>query len=485
MSNPRGWRRTAAEYEKFSQTDTPNKTVARSSHDVGQVKKTPHQGQAPKQTHENLWFKKHEKNPVVAQREVYAQELFRMFIPNHPKTRLALDEQRNTYVLSQGVQGYRSLADLIHNQIDGTSMLNQCFQDAGDRPFGFNKINGLGDIVVMSLLMNEVDFKLGNMGIDQDMRMVKIDGDWCFAKLNNFQGKFDITSEMIDQLPYPGGYEAYNWLDSISEGRRNPNPVLLGAGKMQEFRQEVNAALLKAVLMPDLYLIVMANHHMKSRHADECYVEIAARRNQMRQAALANNSFRDFMLTPEAVQIKNEFMQNLDQFNMTGKVKLVANQNIAHHKINEAFNNIVNGIDQKINNIHSNDKVDVKNINQVSSNQVVDSIKALLKNHADFYHTKKLDNYFKVLNDETIDPDQKLARMSTIAKKENSAFSLSKESREVSDIHSLLKHADNPGKREQVINKIDIMNKLIDQSRQNRNALNEKIDTPQSRKNKF
>ena len=61
---------------------------------------------------EALWFLKKSNSAIQARREVIAQELFRLILPGHPKTRLVrLSTQTQAkYIISKEVPGYSSLS---------------------------------------------------------------------------------------------------------------------------------------------------------------------------------------------------------------------------------------------------------------------------------------------------------------------------------------------------------------------------------------
>ena len=87
----------------------------------------------PKKKYQSVWFRKEEKDIGVAHTEVIAQELFRLFIPGHPKVRLSRGELGENFLLSKEVPGYRCLGDInprminanIKNKTFKTRLFNQ------------------------------------------------------------------------------------------------------------------------------------------------------------------------------------------------------------------------------------------------------------------------------------------------------------------------------------------------------------------------
>lgn len=137
------------------------------------------------------------ENVSVAEREAIAQELFRLFIPNYPKTRIVEGSYNRIYVASEGVPNYQAVERMDANDV------RQGLLDG--------RYRGLGHTAVMALFCNEIDFKLGNL-ILSNGRFVKIDGDWCFATLRENCAADDtnyrITADNIARLPYCDNYRA-------------------------------------------------------------------------------------------------------------------------------------------------------------------------------------------------------------------------------------------------------------------------------------
>jgi hypothetical protein len=73
------------------------------------------------------------------------------------------------------------------------------------------RFTGLGQVVVTAIFLNETDLKQGNMGVDEQQRIIKIDSDHCFAQLSHHPKINTITAEVIATLPIPPSpYEAWN-----------------------------------------------------------------------------------------------------------------------------------------------------------------------------------------------------------------------------------------------------------------------------------
>lgn len=151
--------------------------------------------------HPDTWIAKRCINSMLARHELLAQEFFRLIIPHQPETFLAKDEPHNTYyVYSKEAEGYHALPE-------------------GEKSsFENGTITGFGQAILVSVFLQEVDLKNGNIGVDKDNRVIKIDGDQCLASILGVNNKYDITPKVIAELPSPHDFYATNWLDMIRKG---------------------------------------------------------------------------------------------------------------------------------------------------------------------------------------------------------------------------------------------------------------------------
>ncbi len=257
------------------------------------------------------WYLKLVTDLKVANTEVVAQELFRLFIPNHAKTRLAVDGKGGIVIASKEVPGFQSLG-----KMDPVELRDNLLK--GD-------YKGLGEVMIMALWLNESDLKLGNMGVDKDGKVVKIDGDWCLAQLRRSDRKMTITEQTLQDLPLNSDINPYNWLDKIREGRLQTSPVIANTflWLTPNFCQGVNETILKVLLMPENSLREFVNYYVDdAAHADKIINLILERQLQLRHAAIQNESFREYMKTDEADKLARSFVAQLDGFTLTGKHRL-------------------------------------------------------------------------------------------------------------------------------------------------------------------
>ena len=122
-----------------------------------------------------------------------------------------------------------------------------------------NTITGLATIQVLALWLNEIDFKSGNVGIEKDGHIIKIDGGLGLIKLNPkfkhlYEGKnLNITQVDLEALPNLQIYEACNWLHYIhwdlQKGAIKEDPTLSDKkiSRNSFFKQELYQTILRII----------------------------------------------------------------------------------------------------------------------------------------------------------------------------------------------------------------------------------------------
>lgn len=296
------------------------KDVESSFHtEVSKVKKKPTRyftkRNLPKK-YKNIWYKKTDTESGDGLREVIAQELFRLFIPNQPKTRLIdqYDVTKET-VVSKEVPGYRCWEKMDKAE------LNKKIKDG--------TYYGFGEVLVIAMLVNETDLKEGNLCLNDKNQVIKLDGDCCFAKLagwDRYKDKtHDITADDIRELPYIVNYFSNHWLDLVVDSQKSATQIIIDKEMvtLKSFRAEVNRAILKTLILPDRLFLDFINHHTTTRtETYQFYNEVRERRDQMKRAALSNESFCEYMQTDESNKDLVSYLGYLDAFKMTGKTTL-------------------------------------------------------------------------------------------------------------------------------------------------------------------
>jgi len=254
------------------------------------------------------WINKEMPDPAVARIEILAQEFFRLIIPHQGETRLLENKATGTHhILSEEVPGYRSLPR----------------GEAAN--FSNGRYTGLGQALICAMLLQEIDLKNGNIGLDNLGRVAKIDGDWCFAEGRFGKGqRYPLTSAAIERLPYPEGFYAFNWLDLVRQDIAYPrsdivNPQL--ANSLQ-FRAEVNQAILMIALVPDSFVERFVDAYMPAGGAR--FVDlIKNRREELLTSALKNESFKAYLNSSQAQLDKRNFIAHINSFQANGEGSVV------------------------------------------------------------------------------------------------------------------------------------------------------------------
>lgn len=255
------------------------------------------------------WICKEINNPVIARMEVLVQELFRLIIPHQPETRLGCYEPHNTYyIFSEEVKGYRNLPK------------NQAIL------FTTETYTGLGEATFCAFFFQESDLKNGNIGLNEQNRVIKIDGDWCFSSFrmlffipSNVPLPFNISPEAIQSLPYPHkDFYTNNWLDARANGRDTDSLILKPfISTSPQFRAEVNRAMLKICLLPDSLIETFISFFMPA--GSQRYIDLVkTRRETLKNTALQIQSFRDYLVSSAAKQDATAAIEHICSFKSSG-----------------------------------------------------------------------------------------------------------------------------------------------------------------------
>jgi hypothetical protein len=96
-------------------------------------------------------------------REVAAQELFRFYLPYHPKTRLVLKDGDTgvSSVVSKEVKDKQLLSEV--KKADPAKLKADLVQ---------HRFKGLGGVLLLSYFLNEIDLKLENLMVDAQSRVL-------------------------------------------------------------------------------------------------------------------------------------------------------------------------------------------------------------------------------------------------------------------------------------------------------------------------
>ncbi len=258
----------------------------------------------------------------IATREVIAQELFRLYIPNQPKTRLVVDHKNVIIsVASEEVKNFTTPYNLPNDDMKNGILSG--------------KYTGLGNLCVMALFLNEDDFKPGNVALSNN-QFIKIDGDWCFGNLrleNPNRNDNIITEAVIADLPFVYNYEAYNWLNHRTAELLYESPFLdFRMSNHSGFRQEVNEQILKVLLTPPELLKDFFQHYNnpvaeKNNILAPALNFLVGRQNQLLKSALDNASFLNYLESNEAKLVVSQFKDALANFKTSEKNFLITSKN--------------------------------------------------------------------------------------------------------------------------------------------------------------
>lgn len=257
------------------------------------------------------WINKEMTDPQIARIELLAQEFFRLIIPHQVETRLLVNEVWGTHhIISEEIAGYRLLP------------LNEAAR------FSDGTYTGLGQAVLVSMFLQEIDLKNGNIGLDNQGRVIKIDGDWCLA--GRLGGKYaaknyGLTPNTIARLPYPTDFYTFNWLDLVVQSQAVAQSAIVNhdLSNAPQFRAEVNQAMLKIVLLPDSFIEGFVDSYMPA--GGEAFVRlIRERRDELLNSAAQNESFIEYLSTDQAANDTKALILHMNAFQANGAQPIVA-----------------------------------------------------------------------------------------------------------------------------------------------------------------
>lgn len=273
----------------------------------------------------SIWYAKPlGQNRCEAILETLTQELYRLIDPHQPKTRRAISIKTGTpayYVLSKEIPKFKGFFLSPENY---QKILN-------------NSITGLAATQVLALWLNEIDFKTGNVGIDQDGRIIKIDGGLSLIKLNPkfkhlYEGKnLDITQVDLEALPNLQTYEACNWLHHIQWNlqkgamKEDPTPLDKAINQSPYFKQELYQTILRITSLPDeLILFFTQNYIANPTDVTILSKFIIARKEQLKEAAEQIPAFKEYRQSNLARKDMFDFFNYLKTFKTMRKFCLLS-----------------------------------------------------------------------------------------------------------------------------------------------------------------
>lgn len=303
-----------------------------------------------KKKNQNNWYLKHlGENLTEAFIETIAQEFFRLILPYHPKTRIAIKEgTKNYYVLSKEILNFDA---------------NFFLAPENNKRIIDKDVTGLAAAQVLALLLNEIDFKPCNVGV-ADKKVIKIDGGLCFARLNSnlnalFKGKnMDITQTDIEALPALIHYEPSNWLNLIKwnpkekQAQKNlPTAEDRTINKMPNFKHELYKTILRVILLSDNLIRFFTQSYtpdgISHDYTNRISNTLIARKHQLAQAAYQIPAFNDYRLSHSADEETLAYLEQLKKFKPIGSSFLVADFNKKFNSNSNSNSNLEETIIEK------------------------------------------------------------------------------------------------------------------------------------------
>lgn len=253
--------------------------------------------------------------------ELIGQEFARFILPSQPKTRLAVNENGEYFILSKEVPEFRS----FYEKEPAFSTTKEKLEN--------RTYFGLGEVLIVALVITEADLRTANIGVNDKGQVVKIDGDNCFAGLDPFYAgrSFIITEEILRNLPFidKSQYQG-EWLDPCIS-----DVVSKELGSTPSFRHEIDSTILKIILLPESLIreFVLA-YNLESSRSEALIGELLTRQQALQFAALTNESFLNYLVSDQIDEDLSTQIQYWSTFTTTGK-NIVFSQ---EHE-NEIFNN--------------------------------------------------------------------------------------------------------------------------------------------------
>ena len=190
--------------------------------------------------------------------------------------------------------------------------------------FTRGEFTGLGQALIVAMFQEETDLKNGNIGLNSKGQVIKIDGDRAFASLSDAVCEFSITPESIGRLLKPDFTTVY-WLDTIYCGGKQPKSSIvdLELENSPHFRSEANQAMLKICLMSDKFIEHFVKAYISSEDSAEYIQLMMNRRDQLKTSALQNESFKEYLKTPQAYLDADSLLAQIKTMRANGAIQTI------------------------------------------------------------------------------------------------------------------------------------------------------------------
>lgn len=287
---------------------------------------------AKKNTH--TWFFKSSRNEEEAFREVVTQELFRLLANRQPKTRLVCGELSQDSSLKKCLRRYKGVG-IISKEIDHFWPFDTIFfTNFIDLNIRYQRYQGLGEICVLAIFLAEADLHSGNIGVDSNYKIVKIDGGRGLSSLDRYSAiidyhKYPITSSLLDELPNNENICGWFGFNNINKTK-----------SYEHVRHEINQTILKIITLPKNLIEIFFTHYHFSNTIlmNAIKEEVFSRQEQMLKAAMQNKSFLKYLNSDQKDVDLAQFIIEIKQFQTIKKQylceKLPDVGELIHDKLN-------------------------------------------------------------------------------------------------------------------------------------------------------
>ncbi len=298
-------------------------TTAHKTIDLIQKK---HLNNAAQPSHPKRFFMKREKKCREPLAEVIGLEILRYLLSHQPKASLLVDnapsdvsDYRRLYIISREIDGFKqfykfALSDLIDGICDGT-------------------YSGLGEELVATLFVGDDDFHTANVGIDNQNRVVRIDGGFFF------ESDKKLTSMDIDALPLLDESYPKNWLGIASWNEKKKKSDMRDTSRQAYekishqagFRREVNRMLLRILVQPmPLLRKLIDAYDADDELNNRIYVYLYCRQSALQKAAVGNESFRQYLFSQASLEDLGEYFSSAVNFKTIGRKPFLQDQDIEY-----------------------------------------------------------------------------------------------------------------------------------------------------------
>lgn len=276
---------------------------------------------------------------LITHSEIASLEGMRVFHPANPKIRHGIvtdDEGKviKSVVLSRGVEKFRTLAQAVEEEGGIAKTVarinkNQIFKD-------------LGVTMALSIIHKDTDLHMRNIGEDRNHVAVRIDGDWCNARLRlrtaNYSqasnNTFNITPQLIESLPALSNYQPYNWFDQVKGSENSTSYPFIQGLNQEKLRRDIFKTFLAALITPNEYINKVNSHQCYVKEdADSINLEHMTNKLELLTATLQSPAFIKYLQSPEADQDCRNLINQLESHRLALKHDLVDNPLRMHDEL--------------------------------------------------------------------------------------------------------------------------------------------------------